>query len=275
VLYLCVCNKDCDIRKSSLELPLCCAMAAISEAGDTCGELAQDEDEKVLSLLQSVERTVDLQRELQRVLRKGFVELSSAKFSKGLGGATFISPDGFPNDASAVRVVDALEPRADAPELMSLRLRTVLPKPSSKTQAPIHKTPDEFSSSTGIRQRKVSEQQNKSIKQQKSSPISDVPTKSTSIQEPTQVPKDAVYRWLRIAPRNQLKKSQDAFIQSLGLILELAEQNMQIRKLLLPPSSENLESSDLAAATRSGPPSDKTKDPTSQPQSPSPSSKQK
>merc|ERR1712032_1625973 len=56
------------------------------------------DDERVLAALSSAQRCVELHERLGECMRNGFVELSSAKFSRGLssGGARELSPATYP-----------------------------------------------------------------------------------------------------------------------------------------------------------------------------------
>ncbi|GBG29107.1 Hypothetical Protein FCC1311_053302 [Hondaea fermentalgiana] len=175
------------------------------------------DDSAVLSLLEGAERTVDLHRELENLLRKGFVELSSAKFSKGLVGNTLVSPDGFPAEARALRVIDANEPCTDDAARFSLHLRrTSSPENADENE-------DKQEEKEGLRQRKLASQ---------SSPAQD---DSTSVKQSKHRTDDPLYRWLRMKPRNQLERAQTAFTQSLALIVELAE-----HKLLLAATASDV-----------------------------------
>lgn len=207
------------------------------------------DDEQLVSFLSSAQTSIELHNALEECLRAGFVELSSAKFSKAFNAsARDLTPANYPvfgdEFADETDGDNGGEPRAAknirllvdesmldatggdlATCIRGMQLCSLAKEDEKETtfdEAQVTQNEENI----GLRKRK-------GVTTDKSNGETNLVTEneaSTGATKFTNRTDDHVQRWIGIRPRGPLAKSCQAFERALGIAVELAALNLRIQQ---------------------------------------------
>lgn len=175
-------------------------------------------DASVMEALETGDRLLELHAALDRHLRRGFMDLASARFSRGLATAPGrLCSDDFPEGCTpAVTVKLKVDEDLAVDDLVTALRGFELEQGTPKRDG------DASQGKSGLRQRKVgpndTPEQNKQSQNEKD--------------DHAQI--EYMTKWLGMRPRGPLENSQKAFSDALRVMIELAQAQVEFQQRFGP-----------------------------------------